>query len=111
MCQLCTIETLATEIRWPEPLERLVKGLDFLLDTAHDDYEANKAACRKDTVPESVLDVLRLINTAIEELDTAREKWWFAPEKALRRRLEADCDSKRYVSKFSRVLERVVNGC
>lgn len=97
MCQLCGIKETASQARWPKPLEAAVKDIDFLITTAHDDYEANKSKCAtKTTIPESLLDVLRLLSTALDELEADREKWWSAPEKReLRKRLNADCDQKR----------------
>ncbi|KAK4548258.1 hypothetical protein LTR36_010128 [Oleoguttula mirabilis] len=97
MCQLCPIKDVAAQARWPKPLEAPVKDIEFVVTTAHDDYEANKAACRsKTTIPESLLDMLRLLAASLNELEADREKWWMAPEKKeLRRRLDADCDHKK----------------
>ncbi|KAK5138108.1 hypothetical protein LTR08_004803 [Meristemomyces frigidus] len=97
MCQLCAIKDQNTQVRWPKPLESPIKDIDFIVTTAHDDYEANKASCRdRTTIPASLLDALRLLATAIDELEADREKWWMAPEKKeLRRRLNADCDQKK----------------
>ena len=97
MCQLCTIRDIATQGPWPKPLELPIKDVDFLITTAHDDYEANKAKCQnKVTIPASLLDVLRLLATAMDELEVDRENWWMAPEKKdLRRRLDAQCDYEK----------------
>ena len=97
MCQLCNIKNAAAQGRWPKPLEKHIQDIDFLIATAHDEYEANKAKCAiKANIPESLLDVLRLLAAALDELEADREKWWMAPEKKeLRRRLDADCDSRR----------------
>ena len=97
MCQLCGIRDVATEARWPKPLEEPVKDLEFVITTAHDEYEANKAACsEKTTIPDPLLEVLRLLSTALDELENDRAKWWSTPEKRdLRKRLDADCDQKR----------------
>ena len=97
MCQLCAITDISTQARWPKALEPSIKDIDFLITTAHDEYEANKAACQnKTTIPASLLDVLRLLATAIDELEVDREEWWTAPErKDLRRRLDSACDYKK----------------
>lgn len=76
MCQLCPIKNTAAQTRWPKPLESNIKDIDFLITTAHDDYEANKAKCGdKVTIPDSLLDVLRLLEDALNELEADREKW------------------------------------
>ncbi|KAK3109922.1 hypothetical protein LTR53_016330 [Teratosphaeriaceae sp. CCFEE 6253] len=100
MCQICGLRDLAIQIRWPKPLEPPIKDLDFLVSTAHDDYAANKAACaRKEMIPASLLDVLRMIATSLEELERDREAWWAAAEKrALRKRLEGECDQQKLTS-------------
>ena len=94
MCQLCTIRDIATQAQWPKPLGAQIKDIHFLITTAHDDYEANRPACQsRSTIPASLLDVLRLLATAMDELEVDREKWWMAPEKKeLRRRLDAQGD-------------------
>lgn len=97
MCQLCGIKDISTQVRWPKPLEPSIKDLDFLVSTAHDDYQTNKGLCAlKETIPALLLDALRLLATALDQLETEREDWWTTPEKrSLRKRLDADCDQKK----------------
>ncbi|KAK3081845.1 hypothetical protein LTR53_020440, partial [Teratosphaeriaceae sp. CCFEE 6253] len=50
-------------------------------------------------IPASLLDVLRMIATSLEELERDREAWWAAPEKrALRKRLEGECNQEKLTS-------------
>jgi len=97
MCQICAVKEIASQVRWPKPLESPIKDLDFLVDTAHDEYIANEVACsKKETLPASLLDVVRLLATALDELERDRETWWTAPEKrAIRKKLEADCNQEK----------------
>lgn len=96
MCNLCAIQEISSQGRWPKPLEEPVKDITFLVSTSHDEYESNKTACqKKTTIPESLLDTLRLLAAALEELDSDREKWWSSDDKrAMRKRLDAECTSE-----------------
>ncbi|KAK3625926.1 hypothetical protein LTR56_020141 [Elasticomyces elasticus] len=91
MCQLCAIKDIAAKETWPKPLVSSIKDLDFLVETAHTDFEDNKAACaEKTTIPTSLLEVLRLLATSLQELENDRVKWWTDPKKKeQRKRLEA----------------------
>ena len=101
MCQLCTIKQLATRHRWPNPLEHHKSDVDFLVTSAHDEYTAYKSRTstdsnKKPTVPESLLDILRILATLLEELESDRQKWWTSPEKReQRRRLEEEADQRK----------------
>lgn len=96
MCQVCAINDIATRERWPKPLEAPVEDIKFLVISAHDEYESNKDHIVAKNIPEGLLDILRTLATAVDELEGDREKWWSAPEKrVLRKRLDADCDIKR----------------
>ncbi|KAK5726465.1 hypothetical protein LTR17_012689 [Elasticomyces elasticus] len=91
MCQLCAIKDIAAKETWPKPLARSIKDLDFLVETAHSDFEDNKASCAdKTTIPTSLLEVLRLLATSLQELENDRAKWWTDPKKReQRKRLES----------------------
>ncbi|KAK4554609.1 hypothetical protein LTR86_008464 [Recurvomyces mirabilis] len=97
MCQVCGIKLAAAQARWPKPLEASITDINLLVGISHDEYAKNEAACtNRESIPEALLEVLRLLAAAVESLETDRAKWWAAPEKReLRRRLEADCDQKR----------------
>lgn len=97
MCQLCGIRAIASQHRWPKPFEPSVKDLDFLVETSHDDYTANNSACSaKETIPASLLDELRLLATALDQLEADREAWWSTPDKRnVRKRLDLECDGKK----------------
>jgi hypothetical protein len=45
MCQLCGLIDIATKHKWPKPLESSITDLKFLVNTAHDEYEASKSLC------------------------------------------------------------------
>jgi hypothetical protein len=48
------------------------------------------------TTPDSLLDILRLLATVLEELESDRQKWWTSPEKReQRRRLEEEVDQRK----------------
>ncbi|KAK5690053.1 hypothetical protein LTR97_012537 [Elasticomyces elasticus] len=96
MCQLCAIKDIAAKETWPKPLVSSIKDLDFLIETAHTDFEDNKAACAdKTTIPTSLLEVLRLLATSLQELENDRVKWWTDPKKReQRKRLEATCQTE-----------------
>lgn len=97
MCNLCPITHLASpsQGRWPKPLEEAVKDIDFLVATAHETFEAQKKTAspgngiRRDgdsggegkEVHESLLSTLRLLATALEELENDRVGWWMGDEK------------------------------
>ncbi|KAI7182179.1 hypothetical protein KC316_g8381 [Hortaea werneckii] len=52
MCQICSIKQIATQDRWPKPLESAVQDINFLVQTIHTDYEANKPQrTTKETIP------------------------------------------------------------
>ncbi|KAI7626667.1 hypothetical protein KC346_g1140, partial [Hortaea werneckii] len=97
MCQICSIKQIATQDRWPKPLESAVQDINFLVQTIHTDYEANKSHCTtKETIPEDLLENLRLLSLALEQLDRDREEWWYSPEKKeQRRRLEREGQDRK----------------
>jgi len=101
MCQLCTIKDLATRDRWPKPLEHHKSDIGFLVTSAHDEYTTHKSqhptdSSKKPTAPESLLDILRILATLLEELESDRQKWWTSPEKReQRRRLEEQADQRK----------------
>jgi hypothetical protein len=97
MCQLCGISDIAAKHKWPKPLEASITDLKLLITTAHDEYEANKSLCAsKTSIPESLLDILRLLSAAIDDLENGREAWWISPEKkAMRRRLDEECSQAK----------------
>ncbi|KAI6843501.1 hypothetical protein KC332_g3909 [Hortaea werneckii] len=97
MCQICSIKQIATQDRWPKPLESAVQDINFLVQTIHTDYEANKPHCTtKETIPEDFLENLRLLSLALEQLDRDREGWWYSPEKKeQRRRLEGEGQDRK----------------
>ncbi|KAK3678386.1 hypothetical protein LTR78_001683 [Recurvomyces mirabilis] len=80
MCQICGIKLAAAQA----------------LEASHDEYAKNEAAStNRESIPEALLEILRLLAAAVESLETDRAKWWATPEKReLRRRLEADCGQK-----------------
>lgn len=94
MCQICAIKTLAARDRWPKPVEAHKKDLGFLIDTIHDEFEtfkAKKMVSPKLMPPDSLLDVLRLLNAQLDRLEDDRKAWWSSPEKrAMRQRLELE---------------------
>lgn len=50
------------------------RSINFLVQTIHTDYEANKSQCTtKETMPEELLENLRLLSLALEQLDHDRE--------------------------------------
>ncbi|KAI7465010.1 hypothetical protein KC357_g7751 [Hortaea werneckii] len=74
MCQICSMKQIASQDRWPKPLESEVQDINFLVQTIHTDYEANKSQCTtKETMPEELLENLRLLSLALEQLDHDRE--------------------------------------
>ena len=85
--------------RWPKPLEHYKIDVDLLIDSAHDEYttyRTNNAPDANKAVPESLLEVLRLLAILLDELEEDRQKWWASPEKReLRRRLDEECDQKK----------------
>lgn len=99
MCQLCAIKNIAARDRWPKPLEHHQADLDFLITSAHDDYiayQTQKQSNKDAPTPESLLDVLRLLATVLEDLEEDRQKWWSSPEKReQRRRLDEECNQKK----------------
>ncbi|KAI7211849.1 hypothetical protein KC333_g7433 [Hortaea werneckii] len=97
MCQICSIKQIASQDRWPKPLESAVQDITFLVQTIHTDYEANKPQCTtKATIPEDLLENLRLLSLALEQLDHDREGWWYSPEKKeQRRRLEGEGQERK----------------
>ncbi|KAI6790240.1 hypothetical protein KC361_g8031 [Hortaea werneckii] len=97
MCQICSIKQIASQDRWPKPLESAVQDINFLIQTIHTDYEANKSQCgTKETIPEELLENLRLLSLALEQLDHDREAWWYSPEKKeQRRRLEGEGQDRK----------------
>lgn len=100
MCQLCTIKDLAKRDRWPKPLEHHKRDIDFLVTSAHDEYSTYRSTQlneqgnskstdsnnTKPTPPDSLLDILRLLATLLEEIESDRQKWWTSPEKREQRR-------------------------
>lgn len=111
MCQVCSIRTIATKQRWPKPLEHSIEEyvanhhklrpftesaladmprINFVVDLIHDDYEKSRAQCaKKTTVPKALLEELRTLSEALEQLEVDRAAWWHSPEKkAARRRYE-----------------------
>ncbi|KAI6879908.1 hypothetical protein KC360_g7640 [Hortaea werneckii] len=97
MCQICSIKQIASQDRWPKPLESAVQDINFLIQTIHTDYEANKSQCgTKETIQEELLENLRLLSLALEQLDHDREAWWYSPEKKeQRRRLEGEGQDRK----------------
>ena len=104
MCQLCTIKDLATRDRWPKPLEHHKSDIEFLITSAHDEYNTFKTPkatspepnATKPKTPDSLLDILRLLAIVLEELESDRQKWWTSPEKReQRRRLEEEADQRK----------------
>jgi hypothetical protein len=100
MCQLCTVIDLAKRDHWPKPLEHHKSDIDFLITSAHDEYstyrstQLNKKGNTKSTnsndtmpvPPDSLLDILCLLATLLEEIESDRQKWWTSPEKTGQRR-------------------------
>lgn len=43
MCRLCGIKDIATQSRWPKPLEEPISDLTFLVDAAHEDWAARRS--------------------------------------------------------------------
>ncbi|KAI7160456.1 hypothetical protein KC349_g3423 [Hortaea werneckii] len=99
MCQICSIKQIACQDRWPKPLESAVQNIKFLVQTIHTDYEANKPQCTiKETIPEDLLENLRLLSLALEQPDHDGEAWWYSPEKKeQRRRLEGEGQERKIV--------------
>ncbi|KAI7262516.1 hypothetical protein KC345_g9406 [Hortaea werneckii] len=97
MCQICSINRIATQDRWPKPLESAVQDINFLIQTIHTDYEANNPPCTtKESIPDDLLENLRLLSLALEQLDHDREEWWYSPEKKeQRRRLEGEGQDRK----------------
>jgi len=50
----------------------------------------------RNLAPESVLDILRILATVLEVLESDRQKWWTSPEKREQRhRLEEEADQRK----------------
>ena len=78
MCQLCSIKDIVARDRWPKPLEHHKSDIDFLVNSAHDEYTAYKTKVKEgedNALPESFLELLRLISNVLEELESSRESW------------------------------------
>lgn len=109
MSQLCTIKSVASRDRWPKPLEHHKADIDLLITSAHDEYAAYQILKQADNAtkpPESLLEPLRLLATVLEDLEEGRQGWWTSPEKrALRKRLEEECDQKKLTE-----LHKINNG-
>lgn len=97
MCQLCGINDIAASARFPKPVATLLPDIKFLIKSSHDEYESHKRLPEPKIPPsESFLDVLRLLNAALEQLETERVTWWTSPKKRdLRKRLDLECDQKK----------------
>ena len=98
MCQLCGITTPTTNGRWPKPLEHPIADVNFLVTCGHDEFIAfqkTKQSDKKAPTTEKLLDVLRLLASALEELEAGQQAWWTSPGKReQRRRLDEECDQK-----------------
>lgn len=99
MCQLCNVKAIALRDRWPKPLEHHKADIELLITSAHDEYIAFhdlKLSDKNQRPPESLLELLRLLATVLEDLEDDRQKWWSLPEKRERRkRLEEECDQTK----------------
>ncbi|KAM0718415.1 hypothetical protein Q7P37_005485 [Cladosporium fusiforme] len=79
MCQLCSIPTLASSSRWPKPLEQSISDLNFMVKCAHDEHETWRRTHQpsaKVPPPNSLLELLGTITTAIASLECERVEWW-----------------------------------
>ncbi|KAI5366340.1 hypothetical protein Slin15195_G078600 [Septoria linicola] len=99
MCQLCAIKQVAAQDRWPKPVESHKSDFNFLVDTIHtgwDAYIERKLGRSELSVPEDLLELLRLLADLLETLEEERSTWWKSPEKrALRQRLEHGCEQRK----------------
>lgn len=102
MCQLCYINDLAKRDRWPKPLEHHKADIEFLVTSAHSEYEKYKAkpsASSNDIQPgppEALLNVLRILADLLDQIDSDRQTWWSSPEKRhMRQQLEEDGNQQK----------------
>ncbi|KAK3719267.1 hypothetical protein LTR37_004486 [Vermiconidia calcicola] len=99
MCQICGIKDIAARDRWPKPLEQQQNDLNFLITSAHDEatkYQSQKQPAKSQPAPEPLLELLRLLATQLDQLESDRQAWWSSPEKReQRRRFEQDCDQMK----------------
>jgi hypothetical protein len=109
MCQLCQIKTIASRDRWPKPLEHNKADLEFLVTAAHDEWSKWKADEKVGAAPESLLDLVRLVNSMLAEIEEQRLKWWTSPEKReQRRKLEMDDCNQKKLSQLHAVNNKMV---
>ncbi|CAD0093527.1 unnamed protein product [Aureobasidium mustum] len=100
MCQLCVLNTISQNSRWPKPLEPLISDLHFLVTTAHSEFACYNPSTTPDTkdnshssainhiyhhhnhiyssknTKTSLLTTLRDIKTLLEVLEEERVTWW-----------------------------------
>ena len=99
MCQLCGIKEIAARDRWPKPLEHHKGDIDFLVTCANDEYlafQTKKQIAKDASLPDALLEILRLLAALLDKVESDREKWWSSSEKReQRKRLGEDCDQKK----------------
>lgn len=101
MCQLCEIENIVARDRWPKNIEHHKQDVNFLVTSAHDEYTASRSKAQPRTnqpiaASEALIDLLRLLTTLIEEVESDHEKWWTsAAKRQQRKELELESNQKK----------------
>jgi hypothetical protein len=112
MCQLCGIKELAALQRWPKAVEAAKSDLNFLVDSIHDEwtrYQDSKTKLAATPLPESLLELCRLLVAQLDDLEVDRETWWTSPEsRAKRQRFELE-GNQRNLSELHKINNNTIS--